>query len=293
MKVPTRSLHYETIRADPKASFVLRVYRGKSLSFNWHYHPELELVLITNGRGTRFVGDSVQNFQTGDLCFLGANLPHTWVSDPSVKTVGYVLIQFLPVFCGKDFFKIPETQSLSQLFMRAKQGLQISGEAHEQVAKKMISLHRKPSGSFLQLIEFMEILNTIAESKYCYPIALSGLEPSHNLSAHKKLHQVLELIHSDTHGSLTQSDVAEKIRLSPQAFSRFFKRAMGKTYMEYLQEFRISKVCRALLETDKNITEVAYELGFDNLSTFNLTFRKLKGVTPTQYRKQVKSVEKE
>ena len=72
---------------------------------------------------------------------------------------------------------------------------------------------------------------------------------------------------------------------SRSCFSRFFKRCIGKTFIEYVTELRIGRVCRELMETDESITAIAYGAGFNNLSNFNEQFRKLKRMTPSRYRK--------
>ena len=74
--------------------------------------------------------------------------------------------------------------------------------------------------------------------------------------------------------------------MSPSAFSRYFKRVMGKTFSRFVNELRIGQACRALLETDRPIAEIAYDCGFNNLSNFNRRFRELRGVSPRQFREQ-------
>ena len=67
----------------------------QKLDFFWHYHPEYELTLIIHGKGTRMVGDHHENFESGDLVFIGPDLPHTWMSDRHMEgNCKVVVIQF-------------------------------------------------------------------------------------------------------------------------------------------------------------------------------------------------------
>src|SRR5690606_41875786 len=56
--------------------------RAPRFGAQWHFHPEIELTLITEGSGTRIVGDSVENYQAGDLTLIGSELPHSYDSAP-------------------------------------------------------------------------------------------------------------------------------------------------------------------------------------------------------------------
>lgn len=82
------------------------------------------------------------------------------------------------------------------------------------------------------------------------------------------------------------SDLALQVNLNEQYFCRFFKKALGRTPMEYVNEYRIKQTRRLLEETDLPVTEVCLECGYNNLGNFLREFRKQTGTTPLQYRKQ-------
>ncbi len=86
---------------------------------------------------------------------------------------------------------------------------------------------------------------------------------------------------------LSLEEVASHLGMKPTYFSRFFKRATGRCYVEFVNSLRISKSCELLLDQDKPVTDVCFESGFNNLSNFNRRFQQLKGMTPSCYRRLV------
>lgn len=285
----TRKIQLETIPVDALASFAFREFRLPCFPFKWHYHPELELTLVVKGRGLRFVGDSIQDFEDGDICLLGSNTPHTWYSTPAKKRpVHSLVIQFKADFLGREFMNLPESRPMQELFQRARRGLAVTGRTRHAIQAEFTALARERPGSWMFLSRLMSMLGTLAETKSsgCTPLAASHFEGSLQRESGRKLNMVCDFIHANLQALPPQREIAKMARLSPAAFSHFFKRCVGKTYEEYVNELRISRACHALLETDAGITGIAFDAGFNNLSNFNRRFRKLKQMTPREYRNQ-------
>lgn len=78
--------------------------------------------------------------------------------------------------------------------------------------------------------------------------------------------------------------------MTPTYFSRFFKQASGRGFVEFVDRLRVSKSCELLSKSDKPVTEVCFESGFNNLSNFNRRFHALKGMPPSQYRRTLANV---
>ena len=85
--------------------------------------------------------------------------------------------------------------------------------------------------------------------------------------------------------NLSLENVAEKFNLSRSYLSKKFKTATGFGFKEYIINVRIQNACRLLLETDKSITDIAFECGFNDSNYFGDAFRKAKGISPHKYRK--------
>jgi len=75
---------------------------------------------------------------------------------------------------------------------------------------------------------------------------------------------------------------------NPQYFCRYFKKNIGKTITEYINDVRIEKAAQALAETNDKIIDIAQNCGYENVSYFIRRFRRTKGMTPVQYREMSK-----
>src|SRR5579862_9078726 len=136
MNATIRGIRFEAVPCDPNESFVFRDCYHRRINVNWHHHPELELVLVTEGSGVRFIGDSVGTYGSGDLMFLGSDTPHAWRSDPRKDSPNKsLLIQFSPAFLGEQFLKKPELRCIEKFFQLARCGLNIEGKTRKRVVE--------------------------------------------------------------------------------------------------------------------------------------------------------------
>lgn len=287
-----RKVHYEEVPSDLGAAFTLREFNCPSFPFNWHYHPEVELTLIVRGWGMRFVGDSVEEFSDGDVCLLGSNTPHCWVShkdaEPGVRSL---VIHFRPESWGEAFWNLPELRGLGRLLKEARRGLAIRGAAQREVEQLFGVLKQQPRGSLPRFDTLLEMLHCISQSSETKPLAASVTEPIADKGSSGKLGRILGYIHAHLSPDLSQHEVAEAVRLSPAAFSQFFRRSVGTSYVAYVNELKIRNACRALMDTESPITEIAFEAGFNNLSHFNAQFQRYRQVSPRTFRLQAREAE--
>jgi AraC-like DNA-binding protein len=93
-------------------------------------------------------------------------------------------------------------------------------------------------------------------------------------------------IQNNFNNKIALKQVADLLHLTESNFCKFFKKATGKTYSDYLNEMRINEACRLLVQTEKSVNQIAFDCGFETLSYFNRVFLNKKGITPSGYRKQ-------
>ena len=281
MESPIRPL-FERIPLSGPASLTIREFTA--FRYPWHQHPEIELTWILKGSGLRHVGDSVEPFHAGDFCLLGSNLPHTWLTsdnEPGVM-VRSLVVQFDPERWGKEMLRLPEFARIADLFDRASRGLSFEASVAAQLRRKMF---RQPS-PLRQFTALLEILEELASHPGARPLALAPWAQGRHLAPDPRLRTVLAYLSENSGGPVSQADAARLVRLSPAAFSRFFRRSVGKTFQAYLTDMRLSEACRQLLESDRTISQIAFDAGFGNLSNFNRSFRIARGMPPGKFRSQ-------
>jgi AraC-like DNA-binding protein len=180
-----------------------------------------------------------------------------------------------------EFLAMPEMTGVRSLLELSVPGLRFTGGAVARVVECLCELSAQPAGASRRLLLLIEALQHLAEARSFYAlskgIAPSGMQP--------RVQATLEWLQSHMDSPPRQAEVARRMGMSAPAFSRFFKRRLGKTYVQYLNEWRIGRACRALVESDEPITAIAFDAGFNNLSHFNRRFKALKGLTPGEFRK--------
>lgn len=284
-----RRLHREPIRPDPGMSFFMGRVEAERFPFHWHSHPEIELAWVVRGRGQRYVGDSVEDFAEGDICLLGGELPHSWYST-NAGGVSSRVVQVLPAAIDGVLGAAPELRAVRRLLARANHGLRVAGRTRSVVESVLQRMFTAKRSSWRQLVDLVEILATLAESRDCVPLASAPPDPAER-GADAKVDAAFALLHRPPAEIPSQAEAARLLRMSPPSFSRFFRRAMGRTYAEYVGELRLLAACRGLIETDAPVTAVALDAGFANLSNFNRRFRAAKGITPSDFRARCRAAE--
>jgi AraC-like DNA-binding protein len=247
----------------------------------WHYHPELELTLITQGRGTRFVGDSIRPYSAIDLILVSENLPHHWVSmaDPEIPHQEAYIFQF-----KKDLFlDFPECTPIQQLFQKARQGLHFQNPSSAIVEQIKVFGELSP---IAQLGSLLDIFQRLIQHNNQNTLATAGfLQRFHTAGAQNKIADTTNYILEHLDQKLTVDHMAKYTHMVPQSFCRWFKKHAGHSFTSFLNQSRVQQACQLLINTDDNIQAIAFDCGFESISHFNRTFKKIKGVSPSNYRK--------
>ena len=241
----------------------------------WHFHPELELVYINKAKGKRHIGSHLSYFNNSQLILIGASLPHSGFTDRFTTNGSETIVQFKEDFLGEHFFNIPEMHAVKTLFIRAKKGLIFHFEAKKTIGPKIENLLNYEGID--RIIRFLDILKELAISEDYSLLNVDGfafeIEPQDN----KKIEIIYRHVRKNFTRQITLDEISEKVSMTVPAFCRYFKKATGKTFTQFVNEFRITHACRLLADDHLSIAGISFECGFNNLSHFNKQFKLITG----------------
>ncbi|MGX7685633.1 helix-turn-helix domain-containing protein [Flectobacillus roseus] len=273
----------EEFAPDSNSSF--RIMQNPRLSqiFYWHFHPEIELVYIEGTDGTRHVGEHISRYNYNDLVLIGSNIPHLNF-DYMVKTEDYekVVLQLSPSFLGNGLTQTPELKGIAELFERSQYGIAFGENVKVALAERMKNIRTIPP--FEQFLEVLSIFQLLASTTEYELLHEKPVENQYNKKDQERIKRLYQFIDENYQRKIELSEVAEMTNLSEAAFCRYFKRMTRLTFIEFLNHYRVNQA-KNLLLLDKNVTETCFDCGFESMSYFNRTFKKLTGVNPLAFKK--------
>jgi len=280
-------IQLETI--SPKSKSPFRLLHDPKLNhlFYWHFHPEFELVYIEGANATRHVGDHISQFEDSDLVFIGSNIPHLNFDHGVTSTYRKEVLHIKPFFKQNFISEFPELQSLDRLMELSKYGIAFSGATKKEIGILMKRLHKLSPFEF-----FMDVMNILKKLAASNDFQLLHNKPYINRYSKKeqeRIREIYTLVDERYQNKITVEEVAQLCNMTKPAFCRYFKKATGNTFISFLNQYRISQAKRLLL-TGKNISETCYACGFESLSYFNRTFKKVTGENPSEFRRKLKGV---
>ena len=272
------------------SSFTIRRFDDKEECNrpHWHFHPEYEIVYISNGRGKRHIGDHISFYDDGDLIFLGPNLPHFGFTEELFEDHVEIVVQMKEDFLGQEFLSKPEMEAISRLFERSRQGISFSGAIKEEIGNRLMKMMELEN--FDRLLELLSILQLMARSSDYKMLNASGFALEVNAQDQRRIAAVYGYVESDFQGEVNLDEAASRVNMTVPAFCRYFKKLTRKTFSQFVNEFRIAHACRLLGDDTLTIAAVSFESGFNNLSHFNRQFKSITGFSPRDYRKSLKKV---
>lgn len=277
-----------------------KIYLSEGKSFNilkvnrpyfivpWHFHPEIEIMLITNGTGTMFVGDNIEEFSKYDLVMVGSNLAHVWKNAPQhydessgLRAEARVILLREDCF-GKNFFNIQEMEGVKNLLIRAGRGLKFFGNTKYSVVKKIIAAYDQ--NELDRFISLIQILHELSLSKEYSILSSIGYVQQIMSSDLYHLNIILDYLIKNFRNEIKLEQISKLANMSPTAFCRYFKNRTNKTLIQFTNELKIGYAKRMLVETRDNISTICFESGFNNISNFYDHFYKIAGNLPSQFR---------
>jgi len=257
------------------------------MDYPWHYHPEFEIIFVEKSYGIRLMGNHIGNFSDGDLMFISPNLPHVWKNDQAFYLdnkdflVDVYVIQFREDALREGFFDLPEFIHVKKLFSLGQQGVLVRGNDQKKISELIKAVYN--SAGIDRLILFLKTLEAIANATEIELLAGIGYTNSISNRDTERINKVMSYFMENYTQEFKLDEIAALVNLNQSSFCRYFKNKTHKTCSQFLNEIRIAHACKLLINNNMNISEICYEIGYNNISHFNRQFKLITGYTAKVY----------
>jgi YesN/AraC family two-component response regulator len=269
-KQKEHSLLFNDVHIDPKHQI------GMHKQHTW------ELSYVDVGSGIRTIGDTSEGFRSGEVVLIPPEIPHGWTfGEDDVDENGCIAnisIMFEDNFMDDCASSFPE---LNEMIFMLKSNTDAIILNHKKSEPVVCLLRRMIHESDAERVAtFIRVLITVAESEE-YRIIGHPKEMNRETLLFNK---VQTYIRCNYRRPISLDEISAYMGMNRSSFCIFFKRAIGKSLVNYLNEVRIDCACEHLKKRDANISEICYLSGFNDIPYFNRVFKKMKGVSPREYR---------
>lgn len=241
-----------------------RIIHNQTIRFEPHLHHEVEIIALFRGQVSLTMGGRDYVMHEGDLLIVFPNTVHSYASEGDVDV-------------GKFIFSPDTLPELRDLFKTSLPLSPIISGENELIAlsKEILDCFDK-SSEVVKKAYLLLLTGKLIEK--CRPESREDFDGD-------TLNAILDYCRENYRNGIKQTDVAAALHISESYLSHVFSAKMDINFCKYINILRVGEATRLLSESDKSITEIAYECGFSSLRSFNRAFLDCKGVNPRQYRK--------
>ena len=272
------------IQKESQQSILVQYDEGIRFYDRLHQHQDMQLSFIVKGQGTYIIGDALGEFKSGNFFLIGTNLPHIFkIAPQNLAPVKMISIFFTEKSLGQGFFDLPELWQIKKMLNDSYLGLKVT---HNSFLENAFS-HIKNKASFVNILNFLEVLKSFYLANYTL-LASVNAKTILSETEGKRMDKVYQFVLENFKNKITLAQMSDIAAMSKPAFCRYFKQHTNKTFVTFLNELRIGEACRQLQKTKASIQSIAYSCGFNNLTNFNRTFKLIKKLSPSEYRKKIR-----
>jgi AraC-like DNA-binding protein len=232
------------------------------------------------------VGDFLGNYEPGHLVLTGPGLPHNWLVDDlpvgGISEHIHKVLQFRDETLRDAARVMDAIEDIFPMLERARHGIEFFGMSA--LAERRFEAIRQSHG-LTRLSHFLAYLAELAQNKDYRLLSetrVQGIADDYT----KEASDIIEYVARHALDDISLNDVSERFGMSEKYFSKHFKRATGNSFMDFVLRLRINKACQLLSTSEMYVSNICDAVGFNNVANFNRHFNKIKGMTPTEFRRR-------
>jgi AraC-like DNA-binding protein len=253
------------------------------LKKRWHYHRELEVAYILNGVLRKQIQDTTYRLEPGDVHIVGSSQPHcSWCADGD--SAEYLLLHFdlQAYFDPSLLMHYPFLYEIADPISRLNDTFQHNEPLQASIGQIMVAIsdemEKKLKGYELAIqLQVKQLLLLLLRNDPHETPKSSELPPAYNLR------QVIDYVEQNLHQNIEMEAISQMANMSYHYFSKYFKKTVGLSFIDYVNIQRIKKAERLLLTENINVTEVAEKVGITNMTHFYNLFKRYNRCSPKEY----------
>jgi len=228
----------------------------------------------------------VRQFQAGDVFLLAPGVPHWFrcerLPEKEIEEDEFIVLQFCKSFLGETYFNLPEHGKLKRLFTVGGLALSFKGVTRDSLAEFLLSMPHAIGQGRLLLV--LRVLAVLGDHPGCIPL-YQAISTDIGLQGKEPLDRIQAYVAGRISDRIYLEEAVGLVNMSVATFCRYFKQSTGKTFMGFVQEMRIEHACELLKDTPLPIRNVCSRSGFQSMAHFIRLFKRLKGMTPQEFRR--------
>ena len=251
--------------------------------FPVHFHPEYELNFISQGKDAeRILGDHKGLIGQYELVLVGPNIYHGWSNGQCrSKQIHEITVQFHRDLMHDSLLVRNMMAPVRELLSNASRGVLFSEKITEEIAPRLNRLSKKNGvEAYIELISILHLLSVSENQR----LLCTGAMNNADFTNSDRIKKVCMYIEQHFQDKIKVKEVADVLNMTETTLSRLMKQRTGRTFVDFLNDYRIGFASRWLIETNQPIADIAFRCGFYNISNFNRIFSRRKACTPGQYR---------
>lgn len=249
-----------------------------------HKHNAWELYYVIHGYGTRMAGDTLQPFSAGDVVLIPPSMHHYWEYAPASADrdgcIHYLMVAFSHSLITKCMEIFPELRNRLTNFRFPVNALKY-GPKSSHVIRKMLS-QMNDTDELGRLCEMFRLLPTIFNSSD-HIFAGKPIQIERDV---RRMQQICTYVMAHYVHTITLDEIASEVGMNRSAFCSYFKRCKKMTFSQFVTQYRLNTACELLKHSQKQVSEICFAVGFNDVPHFNRVFKESQGMTPKEYRKR-------
>ena len=275
---------YELPEVENHSFFFIDQRIETSIEAKLHQHDAWELYYVVHGYGTRMSGDTLQPFAAGDVALIPPSMFHRWEYSPDSADddgcVRYLMVAFSHSLVERCMAVFPELRNRLTNIIFPTNALKF-GTGSSQTIRRILS-RMNDMDELGRLCEMFRLLPVIFTSS---DHTLAGKPMSIERDV-RRMQQICAYVMAHYIHTISLDDIAAEVGMNRSAFCSYFKRCKGMTFSQYVTQYRLNTACELLKHSQKQVSEICFTVGFNDLPHFVRIFTNTLGVSPSKYRRQ-------